>query len=109
MLPAANPRRSSPHNSARQRSRAHRPSATRFVGGSHYLDKWWGRRRQLPLLPVDNPYVGFGLGQDQEEAAALADPAGPGRIRDRAPLQIADGYHRVCASYYIPVIRAPRS
>ena len=38
--------------------------------------------------------------QDRQGQAAVAGPARPGLAQRRRPLQIADGYHRVCASYH---------
>ena len=68
------------------------------------------RAAQLSLLPVDNPHVAEDLAKIKNE-----DPLSPillvrGDFVTGVPLQIADGYHRVCASYYtdentdIPVV-----
>lgn len=58
------------------------------------------RAAGLPLLPVDNPHV-------KSDLAKIADgkPLSPillvrGDLTTGVPLQIADGYHRVCASYH---------
>ena len=70
------------------------------------------RAAQLTLLPTDNPHVASDLAKIKNK-----EPLSPILvIRDDfsigAPLQIADGYHRVCASYYtdentgIPVVLA---
>jgi len=68
------------------------------------------RAAQLSLLPTDNPHVAEDLAKIKS-----GDPLSPillvrGHFLSGVPLQIADGYHRVCASYYtdentdIPVI-----
>ena len=73
------------------------------------------RAAQLTLLPTDNPHVASDLAKIKNK-----EPLSPILvIRDDfsigAPLQIADGYHRVCASYYtdedtdIPVVIAAAS
>ncbi len=73
------------------------------------------RAAQLRLLPVDNPHVAADLSKIKE-----GQPLSPillvrGDFTTGVPLQIADGYHRVCASYHtdentdIPVIIVPSS
>ena len=73
------------------------------------------RAAQLSLLPVDNPHVAADLSKIKK-----GNPLSPillvrGDFSRGVPLQIADGYHRVCASYHtdentdIPVILAPLS
>ncbi|TGB39270.1 hypothetical protein [Mycolicibacterium peregrinum] len=71
------------------------------------------RAAGLPLLPKDNAHVKADL-QKVDQATALSPILlVRGRLSSAVPLQIADGYHRVCASYYvdentdIPVILAP--
>ncbi|MUL80908.1 MULTISPECIES: hypothetical protein [unclassified Mycolicibacterium] len=70
------------------------------------------RAARLPLLPADNAHVKSDL-----QKVGQGKPLSPillvrGQISPAIPLQIADGYHRVCASYYldentdIPVILA---
>jgi hypothetical protein len=70
------------------------------------------RAAQLRLLPVDNPHVATDLSKIKK-----GQPLSPillvrGDFVIGAPLQIADGYHRVCASYHtdentdIPVVLA---
>src|ERR1700675_1061897 len=70
------------------------------------------RAAQLALLPGDNPHVAADLSKIKK-----GQPLSPillvrGDFVTGVPLQIADGYHRVCASYYtdentdIPVILA---
>jgi len=73
------------------------------------------RAAQLSLLPTDNPHVAEDLAKIKNE-----EPLSPillvrGDLVTGVPLQIADGYHRVCASYYtdentdIPVVIATAS
>jgi hypothetical protein len=73
------------------------------------------RAAQLGLLPVDNPHVAADLTKIKK-----GNPLSPillvrGDLATGVPLQIADGYHRVCASYHtdentdIPVIIASLS
>ena len=70
------------------------------------------RAAQLGLLPDDNPHVAADLAKIKK-----GQPLSPillvrGDYARGVPLQIADGYHRVCASYHtdentdIPVILA---
>ena len=72
------------------------------------------RAAQLTLLPADNPHVAADLAKIK-----AGDPLSPilavrGDLMTGVQLQIADGYHRVCASYYtdentdIPVVIASR-
>jgi hypothetical protein len=58
------------------------------------------RAARLPLLVVDNPHVASDL-----DKIAGNKPLSPvllvgGDLSSGRPLQIADGYHRVCASYH---------
>ncbi len=58
------------------------------------------RAAQLSLLPMDNPHVTADLAKIKK-----GQPLSPillirGDCATGVPLQIADGYHRVCASYY---------
>jgi hypothetical protein len=73
------------------------------------------RAAQLTLLSTDNPHVAADLTKIKK-----GQPLSPillvrGDFVTGAPLQIADGYHRVCASYHtdektdIPVILAVAS
>ncbi len=73
------------------------------------------RAAELTLLPVDNPHVATDLAKVKK-----GQPLSPillvrGDFVTGVPLQIADGYHRVCASYHtdentdIPVVLAVAS
>lgn len=70
------------------------------------------RAAQLGLLDVNNPHVAADLAKIEK-----GQPLSPillvrGDVTNGVPLQIADGYHRVCASYHtdentdIPVVIA---
>jgi hypothetical protein len=72
------------------------------------------RAAQLSLLPADNPHVASDLAKIRK-----GEPLSPilvvrGDFAAGVPLQIADGYHRVCASYHtdentdIPVVIVSR-
>ena len=58
------------------------------------------RAARLPLLPKDDVHVASDLDKIKQ-----GQPLSPilllrGQFRNGVDLQIADGYHRVCASYY---------
>jgi hypothetical protein len=71
------------------------------------------RAARLQLLPVDNPHVALDLDKIRKEQAVSPILLVQGNFETGVALQIADGYHRVCASYHtdentdIPVILAP--
>lgn len=65
----------------------------------HWKAKDLLRASRLPLLPTDNPHVAADLhkvshGQPLSPVLLVRGDLGVG-----VPLQVADGYHRVCASY----------
>jgi hypothetical protein len=70
------------------------------------------RAAQLSLLPEDNPHVAADLTKIKKGTPLSPILAVRGDLTTGVPLQIADGYHRVCASYYtdentdIPVVIA---
>jgi hypothetical protein len=59
------------------------------------------RAGRLPLLPAENAHVKKDLGK--VEKGALLSPVllVRGHLDQDVPLTIADGYHRVCASYHL--------
>ncbi|MEV0670521.1 hypothetical protein [Mycobacterium sp. NPDC050441] len=59
------------------------------------------RAAGLPLLPKDNAHVKADLQKVDQGTALSPILLVRGRLSRTVPLQIADGYHRVCASYYI--------
>jgi hypothetical protein len=68
------------------------------------------RAAQLNLLPTDNPHVTADLAKIKKEQPLSPILLIRGDYTTGVPLQIADGYHRVCASYHtdentdIPVV-----
>lgn len=70
------------------------------------------RAARLGLLPADNPHVAADLTKIEKGLPLSPILLVRGDFITGVPLQIADGYHRVCASYHtdentaIPVILA---
>jgi hypothetical protein len=70
------------------------------------------RAAQLGLLPVNNPHVAADLTKIEKGLPLSPILLVCGDFRTGVPVQIADGYHRVCASYHtdentdIPVVLA---
>jgi hypothetical protein len=58
------------------------------------------RASQLALLPEDNPHVGRDLKKIKKGTRLSPILAVRGDLNTGVAMQIADGYHRVCASYY---------
>lgn len=59
------------------------------------------RASGLPLLDRDNPHVASDLKRVSEHDALSPVLLVCGDLGSGRPTQIADGYHRVCASYYV--------
>ena len=59
------------------------------------------RAAQLPLLPEDNPHVAADLAKVHAGTALSPVLLVHGELTAGTPAQIADGYHRVCASWYV--------
>jgi hypothetical protein len=55
----------------------------------------------LALLPIDNPHVQVDLKKIKKGKALSPILVVRGDLNTGVALQIADGYHRVCASYWI--------
>ena len=75
-------------------------TALRSAVTTHHKAKDLLRASRLPLLDIKNVHVV----SDRAKIAA-GQPLSPillvrGDLMSGRPLQIADGYHRVCASYY---------
>jgi hypothetical protein len=68
---------------------------------THYKAKDMLRATDLPLLPKDNAHVAADLKKitDREHLSPVLLVRG--NFTHGVPLHIADGYHRVCASYYV--------
>jgi hypothetical protein len=58
------------------------------------------RASRLPLLPVDNPHVAADLHKIANGKSLSPVLIVRGDLTQGLPLQVADGYHRVCASFH---------
>jgi hypothetical protein len=58
------------------------------------------RASRLPLLPLDNPHVARDLKRIKKGKQLSPILVVRGDLTHDVALQIADGYHRVCASYH---------
>jgi hypothetical protein len=84
---------------------------------AHWQAKDLLRASRLPLLPPDNVHVAGDL--KKVKAGKLLSPVllVRGRLAADVVLTVADGYHRVCASYHLSedeeipcrIVDAPRS
>ena len=59
------------------------------------------RASRLPLLPRDNFHVAADLKKARAGKKLSPVLLVRGRLLDDVPLSIADGYHRICASWYL--------
>ena len=88
-------------------------AALRDVPVTHQLAKDILRAAGLALLPRDNPHVASDLAKIAAGRQLSPVLLVRGNLAAGVPAQIADGYHRVCASYYtdentpIPIKLAP--
>jgi len=75
--------------------------ALRATPLGHYKAKDLLRASGLRLLPVDNPHVARDLAK--VKAGQLLSPVllVRGDAAAGIPLLVADGYHRICASYHL--------
>jgi hypothetical protein len=67
----------------------------------HYKAKDMLRASGLALLPPDNPHVAADLAKVKNNKALSPILLIRGDLTLGIALQIADGYHRVCASYHL--------
>ena len=58
------------------------------------------RASQLPLLPRDNSHVAGDLKKIKKGKALSPVLLVRGNAATGAPMTVADGYHRICASWY---------
>src|SRR5260370_22291068 len=58
------------------------------------------RARALALIPADNPHVCVDLKKIKKGKPLSPILVVRGDLNTDVAMQIADGYHRVCASYY---------
>lgn len=68
---------------------------------SHYFAKDILRASGLQLLPADNQHVAKDLQKVKDKIELSPVLLIRGSIAAVHPLEIADGYHRVCASYHL--------
>jgi hypothetical protein len=59
------------------------------------------RASRLELLPTDNVHVAEDLAKVRHGAQLSPILLVRGRVADDVALTVADGYHRICASYHI--------
>ena len=59
------------------------------------------RASGLALLPADDPHVSSDLKKVKDGEKLSPVLLVRGSMNRSAPLQIADGYHRICASYHL--------
>ena len=59
------------------------------------------RASGLPLLAADNPDVGKDLAKMKAKRKLSPVLIVRGDLARQAPLIVADGYHRICASYHV--------
>jgi hypothetical protein len=59
------------------------------------------RAARLPLLPADDPEVAKDLKRVSKGVALSPILLVRGSLPTCQPLQVADGYHRLCASYHL--------
>jgi hypothetical protein len=67
----------------------------------YYKAKDMLRASGLPLLAQDNPHVAADLKKIGKDKALSPVLLVRGNLLTGVALQIADGYHRVCASYHV--------
>lgn len=67
----------------------------------HFKAKDMLRSSQLPLLPADDQHVAANIAKVNAGTRLSPVLLVRGALARGFPLQIADGYHRVCASYHL--------
>jgi hypothetical protein len=67
----------------------------------HWKAKDLLRASGLAVLPVDNPHVSSDLKKVKDGDKLSPVLLVRGDMSRSAPLQVADGYHRICASHHI--------
>jgi hypothetical protein len=76
-------------------------AALRAAALSRFKAKDLLRASQLPLLPEDNAHVAKDLQKVKDGKQLSPVLVLRGDMTSVRPLQVADGYHRICASYHI--------
>jgi hypothetical protein len=59
------------------------------------------RASALPILPLDNIHVAKDLAKVKKGELLSPVLLVGGRLNGDVPLTVADGYHRICASYHL--------
>ncbi len=67
----------------------------------HFKAKDMLRSSQLPLLPADDQHVAADIAKVNAGKQLSPVLLVRGALARGFPMQIADGYHRVCASYHL--------
>ncbi len=75
-------------------------AALRAASVEHRKAKDILRAARLPLLPRDNPHVATDLEKIKNKTALSPVLLVRGDLTTARAAQIADGYHRVCASFH---------
>jgi hypothetical protein len=75
--------------------------AMRSAPLSHRKAKDLLRASQLPLLPADNPHVAKDLKKVDSGERLSPVLVVRGHLSIGTALTVADGYHRICASYHL--------
>jgi hypothetical protein len=75
--------------------------ALRAAPVTHRKAKDLLRASGLPALPTDNPHVAKDLKKVEDGEKLSPVLLVRGRLSTDTPLTIADGYHRICASYHL--------
>jgi hypothetical protein len=76
-------------------------AALRKAATVHKKGKDLSRASRLPRLPPDNPHVAKDLKRVKEDQLLSPVLLVRGRLAHGIPLTVADGYHRICASYHL--------
>jgi hypothetical protein len=76
-------------------------TALRAAPIEQYKAKDLLRASGLALLPMDNAHVGTDLKKIKNGVMLSPVLLVRGSMKRSTPLQIADGYHRICASYHV--------
>jgi len=76
-------------------------AALRRAETVHRKAKDLSRASRLPILPPDNPHVASDLKKVREGHLLSPVLLVRGRLALGVPLTVADGYHRICASYHL--------
>jgi hypothetical protein len=67
----------------------------------HFKAKDLLRASRLPLLGPDNTHVAKDLDKIKQSKRLSPVLLVRGRLEAQVPLTVADGYHRICASYHL--------